>query len=40
MENTPTIMICREGYEDILRGEMIAKGAFPEPAGLNPTSAV
>ena len=35
MKNNPTIMICREGYEDILREEMIAKGAFPEPAGLN-----
>ena len=36
MENAPTIIICREGYENILRDEMIAKGAFPEPAGLNP----
>ena len=36
MENMPTIMICREGYEDILRDEMIAKGAFPEPAGTKP----
>jgi len=32
MENTPIIMICREGYEDILRNEMIAKGTIPEPA--------
>jgi len=32
MENAPTIMICREGYEDILRDEMIAKGALPAPA--------
>jgi len=41
MQNIPTIMICREGYEDILRDEMIAKGAFPEPTGVNPpTSAL
>ncbi|MFH1970356.1 MAG: SAM-dependent methyltransferase [Verrucomicrobiota bacterium] len=32
MENAPTIMICREGYEDILRDEMIVKGAITEPA--------
>ena len=36
MGNAPTIMICREGYEDILQDEMTAKDAFPEPAGSNP----
>ncbi len=36
MQNAPTIMICREGYEDILRDEMIAKGAILESSGLYP----
>lgn len=36
MENNPNIMICREGYEDILRDEMIAKGAIPAPTELHP----
>lgn len=35
MENAPTIIICREGYENILWAEMTAKGAIPKPAGLN-----
>ncbi|MFA5342351.1 MAG: SAM-dependent methyltransferase [Kiritimatiellia bacterium] len=39
MQTAPTIMICREGYEAILRDEMIAKGAFAEPAGNPPACA-
>ena len=32
-------MICREGYENILQEEMIARGALPQPAGLNQPAA-
>ncbi|MFH1477798.1 MAG: SAM-dependent methyltransferase [Verrucomicrobiota bacterium] len=35
MENAPTIMICREGYEHILQEEMTAKGALHGPIGRN-----
>lgn len=35
MQINPTILICREGYENILLDEMTAKGAGPEPAGLD-----